>query len=275
MIYITQERFTVWSTKIPGMWDVLRRRKRFCHHFFQERIFMDNTSNEVRVRFAPSPTGYLHIGGARTAIYNWLFARHCGGKFILRIEDTDRNRYVPDALQDIMASMRWLGMDWDEGPEVGGEYGSYFQSERLELYHKYAEQLVVEGKAYRCYCTSERLEQLRKEQEAAKTTVGYDRHCLHLTEEERREKEASGAKCVIRFKIPREGRTVFRDMVRGELSFENNTLDDLVLLKSDGYPTYHLANVIDDHSMKISHVMRGDEWIPSTPRHVLLYQAFG
>jgi glutamyl-tRNA synthetase len=233
------------------------------------------SQTDVRVRFAPSPTGYLHIGGARTALYNWLFARHCGGTFILRIEDTDRNRYVPDALNDIMASLRWMGIDWEEGPEAGGEYGSYFQSERLDLYQKYANQLVDEGKAYHCYCTSERLEGLRKEQETNKQWVGYDRYCLNMTEEERREKEAAGAKSVIRFKIPREGRTLFQDMIRGELGFDNGTLDDFVLLKSDGFPTYHLANVIDDHFMKISHVMRGDEWIPSTPRHVLLYRAFG
>jgi glutamyl-tRNA synthetase len=229
---------------------------------------------EVRVRFAPSPTGYLHIGGARTALYNWLFARHCGGKFILRIEDTDRNRYVPDALTDIMASLRWLGMDWDEGPEVGGDYGSYFQSERLELYQKYAQQLVDEGKAYRCYCKSERLESLRKEQESNKQKVGYDRHCLTLTEGEHRELETSGARFVIRFKIP-PGRTGVYDQLRGELNFDNDTIDDFVLLKSDGFPTYHLANIIDDHLMKITHVMRGDEWLVSTPRHILLYQAFG
>ena len=233
------------------------------------------SDTEVRVRFAPSPTGYLHIGGARTALYNWLIAKHYGGKFILRIEDTDRNRYVPDALTDIMASLRWLGIDWDEGPEVGGEYGSYFQSERLELYQKYAQQLVDEGKAYRCYCTSERLENLRKEQEEKKVALGYDRFCLNLSEAERQEKEAAGLKSVIRFKIPREGHTVVKDLLRGELHFDNSTLDDLVLLKSDGYPTYHLANIIDDHLMKISHVMRGEEWIPSTPRHILLYQAFG
>ncbi len=232
--------------------------------------------SDVRVRFAPSPTGYLHIGGARTAIYNWLFARHTGGTFILRIEDTDRNRFVPDALNDIVASLRWFGIDWDEGPDVGGDFGPYLQSERLELYRQYAEQLVREGKAYRCYCSSERLEQLRKEQESAKAEwIGYDRHCLNLTERERREKEQSGAKSVIRFLIPREERTVFRDLLRGEMGFDNHTLDDLVLLKSDGFPTYHLANVVDDHLMKISHVMRGDEWIPSTPRHVLLYGAFG
>ena len=169
------------------------------------------SNSEVRVRFAPSPTGYLHIGGARTALYNWLIAKHYGGKFILRIEDTDRNRYVPDALTDIMASLHWLGIDWDEGPEVGGDFGSYFQSERLELYQKYAQQLVDEGKAYRCYCTSERLENLRKEQEEQKIAVGYDRFCLNLSEAERQEKEAAGLKSVIRFKIPREGHTVVKD----------------------------------------------------------------
>jgi glutamyl-tRNA synthetase len=232
------------------------------------------SDTEVRVRFAPSPTGYLHIGGARTALYNWLLARHYGGKFILRIEDTDRNRYVPDALTDIMASLRWLGMDWDEGPEAGGDYGPYLQSERLELYQKYAEQLISEGKAYRCFCTAERLDQLRKEQEAAKQSSGYDRHCLNLTAEERRELESSGARSVVRFKIP-PGRTLVYDQLRGELDFDNKTIDDFVLLKSDGFPTYHLANIIDDHLMKITHVMRGDEWLVSTPRHILLYQAFG
>ena len=234
---------------------------------------MDDT--EVRVRFAPSPTGFLHIGGARTAIYNWLLARHYGGKFLLRIEDTDRNRYVPDALTDIMTSLRWLGIDWDEGPEVGGDYGPYFQSERLGFYHKYAKQLVAEGKAYYCFCTSERLEQLRKDQETNKQPVGYDRHCMHLTDQELQANEAAGLKSVIRFKIPGQGRTIIKDLLRGEPGFDNHTLDDFVLLKSDGYPTYHLANVIDDHLMKISHVMRGDEWITSTPRHVLLYQALG
>ncbi|MCL6591714.1 MAG: glutamate--tRNA ligase [Firmicutes bacterium] len=230
--------------------------------------------SDIRVRFAPSPTGYLHIGGARTALYNWLFARHYGGKFLLRIEDTDRNRYVPDALADITASLRWLGMDWDEGPEVGGEYGPYFQSERLEYYRNYAEQLIAAGKAYRCYCTPERLEELRKEQEAAKAPSGYDRFCLELTSARRRELETAGARYVVRFKIP-QGRTIVHDQLRGELEFDNQTMDDFVLLKSDGFPTYHLANIVDDHLMQISHVMRGDEWLISTPRHVLLYRALG
>ncbi len=230
---------------------------------------------KVRVRFAPSPTGYLHIGGARTALYNWLFARHLGGKFILRIEDTDRNRYVPDALADIMASLRWLGLDWDEGPEVGGACGPYFQSERLPHYQKYAEQLRAAGQAYPCFCSAARLAELRQEQEAAGSPSGYDRHCLQLTAAEIKEKLAAGEQFVVRFKIPREGRTVVKDLLRGELEFDNATLDDFVLLKSDGFPTYHLANVVDDHLMRISHVLRGDEWIPSTPRHVLLYQALG
>ncbi len=230
---------------------------------------------EVRARFAPSPTGYLHIGGARTAIYDWLLAQRTGGKFILRIEDTDRNRFVPDSLTDIMTSLRWLGLDWQEGPEVGGEYGPYFQSERLDIYHQYAEQLIAEGKAYYCYCTPERLQELRKSQENAKHQMGYDRHCRNLSAAELAENNAAGLRKVIRFKTPTEGKTIVNDLVRGELVFDNATLEDLVLIKSDGFPTYHFANVVDDHLMKISHVLRGDEWIASTPVHVLLYQAFG
>jgi glutamyl-tRNA synthetase len=233
------------------------------------------SQNPVRVRFAPSPTGYLHIGGARTAIYDWLLAQKTGGRFILRIEDTDRNRLVPDSVADITASLRWLGLEWDEGPEKGGTYGPYFQSERLELYHRYAQQLIDEGKAYPCYCTSKRLQGLRQAQEASKVKVGYDRHCRDLTAAERKNLEASGAKKVIRFKTPLEGRTIVKDEIRGEMVFENSTLEDLVLIKSDGFPTYHFANVVDDRHMRITHVLRGDEWIASTPIHVLLYQAFG
>jgi glutamyl-tRNA synthetase len=231
--------------------------------------------NPVRVRFAPSPTGYLHIGGARTAIYDWLLARKTGGKFILRIEDTDRNRFVPDSLDDIMASLRWLGIEWDEGPETGGECGPYFQSERLELYHGFAQQLIDEGKAYPCYCSSDRLQELRQSQEASKEKVGYDRHCRNLTAAERAELDAAGVRKVIRFKTPLEGQTMVKDEIRGEMVFENSTLEDLILIKSDGYPTYHFANVVDDRHMKITHVLRGDEWIASTPIHVLLYQALG
>jgi len=229
----------------------------------------------ARVRFAPSPTGYLHIGGARTALYDWLLARKTGGQFILRIEDTDRNRYVPDAVDDIKASLRWLGLDWDEGPDVGGEVGPYFQSERWELYKRYAEELVAADKAYYCFCTPERLAALREEQEARKQPSGYDRYCRSLTPAEVEKLKADGTPYVIRFKTPLTGQTRAVDALRGEMVFDHATLDDFVLLKSDGFPTYHLACVIDDHLMKITHVIRGEEWIVSSPRHFLLYQAFG
>ncbi|MCL6615308.1 MAG: glutamate--tRNA ligase, partial [Firmicutes bacterium] len=233
-------------------------------------------SKPVRVRFAPSPTGYLHIGGARTAIYDWLLARATGGRFILRIEDTDRTRLVPDALADIIESLHWLGLDWDEGPDVGGQAGHYLQSERLPLYEANAKRLVEEGKAYYCFCTEERLAALRRAQEAAKSeTVGYDRHCRDLPRAEVEAAVARGEKAVIRFKMPLEGETTFRDAIRGEITVANKILDDMVLLKSDGFPTYHLAAVVDDHLMGITHVLRGDEWLPSTPRHILLYRAFG
>ncbi len=232
--------------------------------------------NPVRVRFAPSPTGYLHVGGARTALYNWLFARHHNGVFILRIEDTDRTRYREDALQDIMEGLRWLGLDWDEGPEVGGPYAPYFQSQRLPIYQEYARQLVDSGRAYYCYCSPERLAQIREEKrKRGEPDIGYDRHCRYLTAKERADYEAQGIVPVVRLKVPLEGQTTFHDLIRGDITVDNSTLDDLVLLKSDGYPTYHLANVVDDHLMEITHVMRADEWIPSTPRHVLIYQAFG
>ena len=233
------------------------------------------SSDSVRVRFAPSPTGYLHVGGARTALYNWLFARHCGGKFILRIEDTDRTRYVPDSLPDLMAGLCWLGLYWDEGPEVGGDYGPYFQSDRLPFYQKYCDQLVAEGKAYRCYCTPERLDAMREEQRVNKQPPGYDRHCRFLTQKQIAEYEAEGCPWVVRLAIPTEGATEYDDLFRGHIAVDNQQLDDLVLLKSDGFPTYHLANVIDDHLMGITHIMRGDEWLASVPKHVLLYQAFG
>ena len=233
------------------------------------------TSATIRVRFAPSPTGYLHLGSARTALYNWLFARHSGGKFILRIEDTDRTRYEPDALPDLIEGMRWLGLCWDEGPGVGGDYGPYYQSDRVDLYLRYAEQLVADGRAYRCYCSAERLAQLRKQQRQAKAPVGYDRHCRHLTRKQTANYEAQGVKPVIRLAAPLEGTTEFDDLLRGHIAVENRQLDDLVLLKSDGYPTYHLANVVDDRLMGITHIMRGEEWLSSVPKHVLLYQAFG
>jgi glutamyl-tRNA synthetase len=230
----------------------------------------------VRVRYAPSPTGYPHIGNIRTALFNWLFARHTGGKFIVRIEDTDQTRKVDGALGAILDSLRWLGMDWDEGPEVGGDYGSYFQSERRDLYQDYARQLLEGGHAYKCYCSPERLAQMRAVMAERKESIrSYDRHCRGLSHEEQAEREAEGIVPVIRFKMPLAGQTAFHDLIRGEIKFENSELDDLVLLKSDGYPTYHLANIVDDHFMKITHVMRADEWLSSTPRHVLMYSAFG
>ncbi len=229
----------------------------------------------VRVRYAPSPTGFPHVGNIRTALFNWLFARHTGGKFILRIEDTDVARKVEGAVEAIMDSLRWLGLDWDEGPEVGGEYGPYFQSERLEIYQELAERLVSQGDAYHCYCSPQRLKEMRAEQMRRKQPPGYDRHCRYLSQEEHAKKQAEGIVPVVRFKIPLEGQTRFSDLIRGEVTFENSTLDDFVLLKSDGYPTYHLANVIDDHLMEISHVLRAEEWLSSVPRHLLLYQALG
>ena len=234
------------------------------------------SESNVRVRFAPSPTGYPHIGNIRTALFNWLFARHSRGTFVLRIEDTDQTRKVEGALDSILDALRWLGLDWDEGPEKGGPYGPYFQSERVDLYAKHAQQLVESGRAYKCYCPPERLAAMRDEMAERKESMrSYDRHCRDLPPEEQARLESGGTVPVVRFKVPLEGRTTFHDLVRGDITFDNGELDDLVLLKSDGYPTYHLANVVDDHVMEISHVMRADEWLSSTPRHVLLYEAFG
>jgi glutamyl-tRNA synthetase len=227
----------------------------------------------VRVRFAPSPTGYPHVGNIRTALFNWLFARHYGGSFIVRIEDTDIARRVEGAEKGILDSLRWLELDWDEGPDVGGDYGPYYQSQRLELYKDTAEKLIAQGDAYYCYCSPERLEAMRAEQVKRKQPPGYDRHCRDLTPQERAKKEAEGIVPVVRFKVPLEGQTRFKDLIYGNVVFENDTLDDFVLLKSDGYPTYHLANVVDDSAMKISHVIRAEEWVSSTPRHLLLYKA--
>ena len=224
--------------------------------------------NKVRVRYAPSPTGIPHVGNIRTALFNWLFARRNGGDFIVRIEDTDVARTVPGALEAILESLRWLGIDWDEGPEAGGNVGPYFQSQRLELYNRLATELVAKGCAYYCHCTADRLDKMRAEQIARKKPPGYDRFCRDLGLG-----TAPGA--VIRFKIPLESKTTFCDVIRGDVTFDNTLLDDFVLLKSDGYPTYHLANVIDDHYMEISHVLRGEEWLSSTPRHLMLYHDFG
>ncbi|MDD5700986.1 MAG: glutamate--tRNA ligase [Dehalococcoidales bacterium] len=229
----------------------------------------------VRVRYAPSPTGFPHVGNIRTALFNWLFARHSGGKFIVRIEDTDVARTVPGAIEAILDSLRWLGLDWDEGPEAGGDHAPYYQSQRLPVYQEVAERLIKEGYAYYCYCSSERLEAMRAEQQRQKLPPGYDRRCRCITEDERSQFAAQGIKPVVRFKTPLEGRTSFQDLLRGEVTFENSTIDDFVLLKSDNYPTYHLANVIDDHLMEISHVLRAEEWLSSTPRHIMLYNALG
>jgi len=219
----------------------------------------------VRLRFAPSPTGYPHLGNIRTALFNWLFARHHSGKFILRIEDTDVARKVGGAVEVILDSLQWLGLNWDEGP--------YFQSQRLPIYHEIAHRLLEEGHAYLCYCSSERLEQMRKEQVKRKQPPKYDRYCRDLTQHERTRLETTGITPVIRFKTPLEGETTFYDLIHGPVTFKHDALDDFILLKSDSYPTYHLANIVDDHSMAISHVLRADEWLSSTPRHVLLYQA--
>jgi len=235
----------------------------------------------VRVRFPPSPTGEPHVGNLRTALFNWLFARHHGGTFVLRIEDTDRERLVPGAVEAIMDALLWLGLEWDEGPDPRdpgrdvGPYGPYVQSRRLEVYQRHARLLVEAGHAYYCYCPPERLEQVRQEMARKKLPPRYDRRCRHLTEGERRELAESGIRPVVRFKTPLSGETTFYDLIRGPITVKNETLDDFVLLKSDGYPVYHLASVVDDHLMRITHVLRGEEWISSTPRHVLLYEAFG
>ena len=229
----------------------------------------------VRVRFAPSPTGEPHLGNIRTALFNWLFARHSGGTFIVRIEDTDMARRVEGALENILESLRWLGLEWDEGPEVGGPHAPYFQSQRLPLYRETAYRLVEEGYAYHCYCSPERLIEMRQEQQRLKQPPGYDRQCRDLSHSQRGEYEAQGVTPVVRFKMPLDGETSCEDIVRGHVSFENRLLDDLVMLKSDGFPTYHLANVVDDHFMEITHVMRAEEWLSSTPRHLLIYKALG
>ncbi len=229
----------------------------------------------VRVRYAPSPTGYPHVGNIRTALFNWLFARHNGGSFIVRIEDTDVARSVEGAVEAILDALRWLGMDWDEGPEVGGDYGPYFQSQRLGKYQGFARQLVEQGDAYHCYCSLERLAEMRAEQARRKQPPGYDRRCRDLSQSEIASCRLENKNPVVRFKFPTEGKTTFTDMVRGEVTFENARIDDFVLMKSDGYPTYHLASIVDDHLMEISHVLRAEEWLSSAPRHLQLYQALG
>ncbi|MFQ5867308.1 MAG: glutamate--tRNA ligase [bacterium] len=258
---------------------------------------MSEALMSVRVRFAPSPTGYLHLGGARTALFNWLFAWQKGGRFILRIENTDEVRSTDDAVRQIIHGLEWLGMNWNEGPKITlkpggrlveeirepsqivieevGKYGPYFQMKRLELYKKYAEELVQSGKAYRCYCLPEELEEMRKKALQEKRPPKYDGRCRSLSAKDEKMYIEEGRKPVVRFKTPQEGVTEFEDIVRGKVSFESKLLDDFVMLKSSGSPTYNFAVVVDDHEMEITHVIRGDDHISNTPRQILLYQALG
>lgn len=228
----------------------------------------------VRVRFAPSPTGELHLGSARTALYNYLFAKKNDGKFIMRLEDTDQERLVEGSLKRMLGGLAWLGLTWDEGPDIGGPYVPYIQSERLPIYKKQADELINRGAAYYCFCSAQRLEVLRRVQEAEKQITKYDRACLNLKPEEIKAKLEAKLPYIVRLKIP-AGQTIFNDLIRGQIKVDNTSLDDSVLLKSDGFPTYHLANVVDDHLMEITHVIRGEEWLPSTPKHLLIYQGFG
>jgi len=230
---------------------------------------------ETRVRFAPSPTGHLHIGNARTAIINWLFAKKSGGKFILRVEDTDPERSVETYIDQIYEDMKWLGLQWDEGPDIGGPCGTYRQSERLDIYQKYSQKLLAEGKAYECFCTPAELEQMRKESHDRGETGFYNRKCFHLSDTERRQFKARAIKPAIRFLTPDEQRVAFQDLVRGEIHFETDNLSDFVIMRSEGIPTYNFAVVVDDGLMNISHVIRGDDHISNTPRQVLLFHALG
>jgi len=229
---------------------------------------------EVRTRVAPSPTGDPHVGTAYVALFNYALARKHGGRFVLRIEDTDRQRSQEASEEMIFEALRWLGLDWDEGPDVGGPHGPYRQSERSAIYREHAERLVAAGAAYPCFCSRERLEALRAEQRENKQQLGYDGHCRTVAPAEARRRCDAGEEHVIRLRMPADGETVVEDLLRGEVRFENAQIDDQVLVKSDGFPTYHLANVVDDHEMAISHVIRAEEWISSLPKHLLLYRSF-
>ena len=236
---------------------------------------MSQNLSPVRVRFAPSPTGHMHLGSARTALYDYLLAHQLGGQFILRIEDTDTKRYVPGAEEELMNGLHWLGINWDEGPDIGGPYGPYRQSERKEIYQKYAQELVDSGHAFYCFCTSEHLARVREDQQKRKEPPHYDGTCRNLSREEAEARIKNGEKYVIRFKTPKEGTTTVHDHLRGDITVENHTLDDYILVKSDGWALYHLAAMVDDHLMKITHVIRGSEWLPTFPLHALIYRAFG
>ena len=238
---------------------------------------MPNVSETtVRVRYAPSPTGALHVGNIRTALWDWLYARHTGGTFILRIEDTDKARETADGVSMILDALRQYGLDYDEGPEKGGPFAPYVQSERLDIYHKYIEQLIADGKAYRAYDLPEELARMRENQQKRGLPPGYDRRHRYITDAERAEYEITrGQHATVRFAVPLEGETTFTDAVYGEITVQNRILEDAILLKSDGFPTYHLAAQVDDHLMEISHVLRGEEWLPSAPLHILIHQALG
>ena len=231
--------------------------------------------DKVRVRFAPSPTGSLHIGGARTALFNLLFARHNNGTFVLRIEDTDTERSTEESAAQIIRSMRWLDLDWDEGPEKGGDFGPYFQSQRLELYKKEVDRLLAEGKAYRCYCTPEELAERREAALKAGKPPKYDGTCRNLTAEQIEKYEAEGRKYAIRLKMPEEGQTEVNDLIRGRVVFENSVLDDFIIVKSNGIPTYNFACVIDDNAMQITHIIRAEEHLSNTPKQIQAYLALG
>lgn len=233
------------------------------------------TDSPVRVRFAPSPTGHMHLGSARTALYNYLLARKTGGQFILRIEDTDQKRFVAGAEQELIDGLHWLGIHYDEGPDIGGPFGPYRQTDRHAIYQEYAQKLVDMDKAFPCFCTPEQLERVRQDQQKRKVQTHYDGACRNIEPAEAARRIASGEKYVIRFKMPGEGTTTAHDLLRGDITVENRLLDDTVLMKSDGWPTYHLAAMVDDHLMKITHVFRGSEWLGTFPLHVNLLRAFG
>jgi glutamyl-tRNA synthetase len=236
---------------------------------------MSNTEKPVRVRFAPSPTGHVHLGSARTALYNYLIAKKLGGKFILRIEDTDQKRLVEGAEQELIDNLHWLGIEWDEGPDVGGPNGPYHQSERKDIYLKFAEELIERDKAYYCFCTPERLERMRQDQQKNKEIPHYDGTCRRLSKAEAQARVDAGEAHTIRFKMPQEGTTTVHDLLRGDITFENRTLDDYILVKSTGLALYHLAATVDDHLMGITHVIRGSEWLPTFPLHSMIHRAFG
>ncbi|HHT02273.1 MAG TPA: glutamate--tRNA ligase [Firmicutes bacterium] len=231
--------------------------------------------DRIRVRFAPSPTGMLHIGGARTALFNWLFARNQQGSFILRIEDTDRERSTNEAVQAIMAGLRWLGLDWDEGPDVGGEHGPYFQSERLDLYQAAASALAQSGAAYPCFCTPEELAAKREQARREGRPPRYDGQCRNLTPEEVEREKANGHRFVLRLRVPQEGQTTVCDLVRGDVTFDNVVIDDFIIIKSDGMPTYNFACVVDDYHMQVTHVLRAEEHLSNTPKQIMVAQALG